>query len=167
MNKKTLVLSALVIVVIIGIVSVVANNSSTTVTTQPSAAIHVPSQSAPSAAATVTASSSSVPLMQSTGVAFASYKYYNKAHQVFPALASDTIKAMGAFSYTKTDLGNNTYRITLVNGAEGFQGQSVTVSGDQSVYFIEPSLGDDSASEDSVITDDFLVAVDVQGNILK
>ena len=74
---------------------------------------------------------------------------------------------MGAFGYTTEDLGNNTYRITLTNNAEGYVGQSVVVSGDQAVYFIELSGRDDTDTEDSGTADDFLLAVDAQGNILK
>ncbi len=105
--------------------------------------------------------------MQSTGMLFTQYKNYAKAHEVFPTLGTDTKKAMGAFSYTQENLGNNTYRITLTNSAEDYQGQSVVVGEGQSVYFIEPSAGDDSASEDSITTDDSLVAVDAQGYILQ
>ena len=113
------------------------------------------------------AASSTVPLMQSTGTLFSQYKYYGKSYEVYPTLATGTVKALGAFSYTKESLRNNTYRFTLTNSAEGYQGQSVVVSGNQSVYFIEPSTGDDSATEDSITTDDSLVAVDAQGYMLK
>ena len=98
---------------------------------------------------------------------FTQYKNYSKAHEIFPVLAADTKKALGAFSYTEVSLGNNTYRFTLTNGAEGYKGQSVVVTAGQSVYFIEPAAGDDSASEDSITTDDSLVAVNAQGYVLQ
>ncbi len=50
---------------------------------------------------------------------------------------------------------------------DGYQGQSVVVSSGQYMYFIESSTGDDSVSEDSITTDDSLVAVDAQGYVLK
>ncbi|HQT83107.1 MAG: hypothetical protein B7W98_00875 [Parcubacteria group bacterium 20-58-5] len=112
-------------------------------------------------------SASSTALMQSTGMLFAQSQYASKAHEVFPTLGTDTKKTMGAFGYTTTALGNNTYRITLTNNAEGYQGESVVVGGGQSVYFVELSGRDDTDAEDSGIADDFLVAVDAQGNILK
>ncbi len=105
--------------------------------------------------------------MQNTGMLFSQYKYYSKANEIFPTMATTTKEALGAFSYTKTDLGNNIYKFTLVNNAEGYKGQSVTVSADQSVYFIEPFKRDDSVTEDSVTTDDILMAVNAQGYILK
>ena len=111
--------------------------------------------------------SSTVSLMQSTGAPFAQYQYASKAHEIFPTLGADTVKTMGAFGYTTEDLGNNTYRITLTNNAEGYVGQSVVVSGDQAVYFIELSGRDDTDTDDSGTADDFLLAVDAQGNILK
>jgi len=155
MNKK-IVLGIIAVLVIVGAVSLYLNNSN--VTTPPST-----TQTTTQTQATV----STVPLMQSTAEQFSQYKYFTKAHEIFPTLAADTTKALGAFSYSKEDLGNNVYRFTLTNSAEGYKGQSVVVGAGQSVYFIEPATGDDSATEDSITTDDILMAVDAQGNILK
>lgn len=164
MNKKLIVAIIIGIVVVIAGVSYFMNNSGTTATVvAPVTTNQV--QTTPSTAP-VTASST-VPLMQSTGALFSQYKYFSKSHEIFPTLAADTVKALGAFSYRKEDLGNNVFRFTLTNSAEGYNGQSVVVSGGQSVYFVEPSTGDDSATEDSITTDDSLVAVDAQGTILK
>lgn len=162
MNKKMIVAGIIGILVVIGVVSLLKNNSGST--TNPTAAA---SQGQTVSLQSPTSASSTVPLMQSTGAPFSQYKYVSKAHEIFPTLGADTKATMGAFSYTKEDLGNNVYRFTLTNNAEGYTGQSVVVSGGQFVYFIEPSKGDDSASEDSITTDDFMVAVDAQGNILK
>lgn len=120
-----------------------------------------------SPAAETATSSAAMPSTGSTSEAFSAYQYAANAHQIFPTLAADTKKAMGAFGYTKEDLGNNTFRITLTNSKAGFVGQSVTVTGDQSVYFIERSSGDDTDTEDSYTADDFLIAVDASGNIVK
>jgi hypothetical protein len=112
-------------------------------------------------------SASSTALMQSTGTLLSQSQYASKVHEVFPTLGADTKKTMGAFGYTTEDLGNNLYRITLTNNAEGYQGQSVVVSSGQSVYFVELSARDDTDTEDAGTADDFLLAVDAQGNILK
>ncbi len=158
MNTKTIVWIIIVILVIIGGISLY-NNTAATAPTAPVATI-TPS------AATATTSSAASP-MQSTGTPFAQYQYYSKAHEIYPTLGADTKKALGAFSYKQEDLGNGEYKFTLTNNTEGYQGSSVTVVAGQSVYFIERSSGDDTAAEDSVTTDDFLVAVDAQGNLLK
>lgn len=163
MNKKMIVGGIIVVVVVIGAISLFRNNSGSAVTTAPTPVTQAQTAPAPSAAL----ASSTVPLMQSTGALFSKYAYVSKAHEIFPTLGADTKAALGAFGYTKEDLGNNVYRFTLTNNAEGYQGQSVVVSGDQSVYFIERSTGDDSKTEDSSVNDDILVAVDAQGNILK
>ena len=163
MNKKIIVGAIIIVLIGVAAVSLFRNNSIATVNTAPTAVSQTPTVPQP----TPVAVSNAVPLMQSTGAQFSQYKYYSKAHEIFPTLATDTKKALGAFSYSKETLGNNEYRFTLTNDAEGYKGQSVVVSGDQSVYFIEPSRGDDSATEDSITTDDSLVAVDAQGNILK
>ena len=163
MNKKTVVIGIIVIIVIVGAASLLMNNSGTTVNTAPAVTTQTQATSTPSPVS----SSSTVPLMQSTTALFTQYKNYSKAHENFPTLATSTKQAMGAFSYTETNLGNGTYKITLTNNAEDYSGQSVTVTTGQSVYFIEPSTGDDSASEDSITTDDSLVAVDAQGYILQ
>jgi hypothetical protein len=164
MNKTLLVSGIIGILIVIGIVSLIMNNSSkTALNSQPAAVSATQGQTVVAAAN----SSSTVPLMQSTGALFSQYQYASKAHEIYPALASDTKTALGAFSYAKTDLGGGAYRFTLTNNAEGFKGQSVVVGQGQTLYFIEPSRGDDSASEDSITTDDFFVVVDAQNHILK
>lgn len=163
MNKKVVVTGVLAVIVVAGGVSLFMNNSGTPASGAPVVA----AQTQQPANVVPVAPSSTVPLMQSTGSPFSQYKYFSKSHEVYPTLATGTVKAMGAFSYTKEDLGNNIYKFTLTNNAEGYSGQSVIVGAGQSVYFIEPSMGDDSATEDSITTDDSLVAVDAQGNILK
>ena len=164
MNKNAIVIGIIGIIVIIGAASLLMNKPSTAVNTAPAAVVQT---QATSSTPSPTTSSSTVPLMQSTTALFTQYKNYSKAHEVFPTLATSTKQAMGAFSYTQENLGNNTYRITLTNNAEDYSGQSVVVTSGQAVYFIEPSTGDDSASEDSITTDDSLVAVDAQGYILQ
>ena len=163
MNKKIITAGLIVILVVIGAISLFMNNRGTTTNIAPA----VVSQTQTTSTTPPAPASSTVPLMQNTGALFSQYQYLNKAHEIFPTLAADTKAALGAFSYTKENLGNNTYRFTLTNNTEGYKGQSVVISGDQSAYFIERSSGDDSDSEDSVTADDFLVAVDAQGYILK
>ena len=160
MNMKTIIAGVIGVLVIAGGVSVLNHG---TASTPPAAAAAAPvvSNAAPVSA------SSTVPLMQSTGALFSQYQNASKAHEIFPTPSADIVQTMGAFGYTKESLGNNIYRITLTNSAEGYVGQSVVVSGDQSVYFVELSARDDTASEDSFTKDDFLMAVDAQGNILK
>ena len=157
MNKKIIVFVIIIVVVLAGVVSLLRSSSNSVTNNTPTPIVQNQINSQP-----VLASSSA-----STGQPFSQYKYFSKSHEIFPTLASDTKKALAAFSYTKTDLGNNSYRFTLTNSAEGFQGQSVVVSNGQSLYFIERSTGDDSASEDSSTKDDMFVVVDAQGNILK
>ena len=166
MNKKTTIAIVIGIIIIICVVLLFRNNSSENIEGIESGANVAPVQ-APINPSPVAVSSVTAPLIESTGELFSQYKYYSKAHEIFPTLATDTKKALGAFSYTKKDLGNNVYQFTLTNNAEGYKGQSVTVSSGQSVYFIEPFTGDDSATEDSGTTDDILMAVNAQGYILK
>jgi len=163
MSKNTVIWGAVGLVVIIGAVSLFIQGSSTpddvrTIAPNPTP---VATTSTP-----ITTSSAAGP-MQSTGVLFTSYKNYTKAHEIYPTLASDTKAALGAFSYTEVNLGNGTYKISLTNNAEGYVGPSVTVATGQSVYFIEPANRDDSATEDSITTDDSLVAVDAEGYMLQ
>jgi hypothetical protein len=170
MNKNMIVIGAVIVLVGIGGVSLYINhnnsNTASNAATTNTAVVTQPVQTSPATVAAAT-TALAVPLMQSTGQKFSQYAYVSKAHEVYPTLAADTTKALGAFSFAKTSLGNGEYRITLTNNAEGYKGQSVVVGAGQSVYFIERSTGDDSAAEDSVTTDDILVAVDAQGNILK
>lgn len=154
MNKKIIIVGVIVVLVIIGALSLLNNSSTTTNNT-------------PAVTGQTQVASSTVSLMQSTRTLFSQDKYFTKAHEIFPTLAADTTKTLGAFSYTKESLGNNVYKITLTNNVEGYKGQSVTVGAGQSVYFIEASSGDDSATEDSGTRDDTLVAVDAQGYELK
>ncbi len=167
MNKKTIALGIIVVLVIVAGVSLYINNSNTTPNTTASVAAVAVTQTANPVPVAASDSAPTVPLMQSSGQQFSQYKYFSKAHEVYPTLAADTKAALGAFSYSQQDLGGGTYKFTLTNNAEGYKGQSVTVGPGQSVYFIEPATGDDSATEDSITTDDSLVAVDAQGNILK
>ena len=163
MNKNMIAGGVIGVLVVVGVVWFFMNNPGATVSTAPAAV----DRAQPASNSSSVVASSTIPLMQSTAALFSQYKYFSKSYEIFPTLVTGTVKALGAFSYTKENLGNNVYRFTLTNNAEGYHGQSVVVSGGQSVYFIEPSTGDDSASEDSVTTDDSLVAVDAQGYILK
>lgn len=168
MSKNTVIWGAVGLVVIIGAVSLFIQGSNSPeegtgpITPNPTPAVVTPATSTTPAATTTAAGP-----MQSTGVLFTSYKNYTKAHEIYPSLASDTKAALGAFSYKQVDLGNGTYKISLTNNAEGYVGPSVTVAAGQSVYFIEPANRDDSATEDSITTDDSLVAVDAQGYMLQ
>ena len=163
MNKKIMIVGVVGVLAGIGVIAFFINRNQTTVSTVSTAV----GQNQTASVASSASNTNTVPLMQSTGALFSQYKYFSKAHEVFSTLAADTKTAMGAFSYTKTDLGNGTYQITLTNNAEDYKGQSVFVGAGQSVYFIEPFKSDDSASEDSITTDDSLVVVDAQGYILK
>ena len=165
MNKKVLVLGIIAVVVIIAGVSFYMN-SSTGVTNPAPTGPAVPGTQ-PVSPTTTSNASTAKSAMTSTGQLFSQYPYANKSFEVFPTSVATAAKALGAFSITQTSLGNNTYKVILANSAEGSVQQSVTVTGDQKVYFIERSSGDDSATEDSVTTDDILVAVDAQGTILK
>ena len=168
MNKTTIVIGLIAVLVIIGGVSFYLNRqSATTANTQVAAVQDSSTGSVTTTVTTSTTTTSGVPLMQSTGQPFAQYAYVSSAHEIFPTPAADATKALGAFSFSKTDLGGGAFRITLTNSNEGYKGQSVVVGSGQTVYFIERSTGDDSDAEDSVTTDDILVAVDAQGNILK
>jgi len=168
MNKKIAGIGGILVIIIIG-AAYLANNAAAPAGGAVSASAEETQESAAPTPVVASASSttSAVPLMQSTGELFSQYKYASKAHELYPTLAADAKAALGAFSYTKEDLGNSMYRFTLTNDAEGYQGKSVVVGAGQSVYFIEPSTRDDSASEDSATTDDLLVAVDAQGYVLK
>lgn len=165
MNKTLLVSGLIVALVVVGGVVFLSNTAGTVVVNNTPAAVSA-AQGTPTAQQ-ATASSSTAPQTQSNGTLFSQYQYASKAHELYPTLAADAKTALGAFSYTKTNLGGGSYRFTLTNSAEGFKGQSVVVGPGQTLYFIEPSRGDDSGTEDSITTDDFFVVVDAQGHILK
>ncbi|MDE2030752.1 MAG: hypothetical protein KGI58_00630 [Patescibacteria group bacterium] len=164
MNKKIIIGSVLGIIIIILFIN---HRSKVNTTPTPAVATTTQASTNPQVASSSASSSSVPPLMQSTNQLFSKYKYKAQSYELFPLLSPNAKKALGAFTYTKTDLGNDMYKFTLVNKAEGYKGQSVTVSGDQFVYFVEPSKADDSVYEDSVTTDDVLIAVDAQDYILK
>lgn len=163
MNNNTLIITVIVILVVIGGIWLFGSGSA-----MPQQSAQTEATSSSETATSSTAAASSSALMQSTGEPFSKYAYIKSAHQVFPKESADLKKTMGPFGYTKEDLGNNTFRITpTLTNRQGYVGQSVTVTGDQSVYFIERSPADDTDTEDSFTTDDFLIAVDANGNILK
>lgn len=147
-------------IVLVGIISIMHQST-------PATAITASATAATQTQQTPTPATSTASVMQSTNTAFASSPEYAHAHEVFPTAASDLKTALGAFTFSKTNLGNNQTKITLANGAEGYKGQSVTVVPGQKVYFVEKSRGDDSDAEDSFTKDDYLVAVDAQGNVLQ
>jgi hypothetical protein len=156
--KRNIIIIAVVLIVIVAAYALWNQN------TAPAAA---PATSPAPTQTTATNTTSGAPLMQSTGVAFSSSPDYARSHEVYPTMASDAKQALSAFSITTKDLGSGATQVTLTNGAEGYQGQSVVVGPGQSVYFIEKSTGDDSDTEDSSTRDDYLLAVDAQGNMLK
>ena len=160
MKRSIIVVFVLVIIAIAVYVMVTRSASSTA--PAPAATTNVaPAQSASSSLP------AGVTLMQSTGVPFASSADYASSHELYPIEAADAKVALGAFSFTTKDLGGGVTQVTLTNGTEGYQGQSVVVGQGQSVYFIEKSTRDDSPTEDSGTKDDYLVAVDAQGTILQ
>jgi hypothetical protein len=170
MKKSYIVVAIIVLVLIIGAISLYSKVSTTQVASVPAVTTTAPSSNTASQTTTTTTVTSATlpyPLMQSTGQQFAQSTDAPQSHEIYPVLASDTVKTMGAFSYKTTDLGSNEYKITLLNSSEGYTAQSVIVTTGQKVYFYEKATGDDSASEDSVTTDDKLIAVDASGNILK
>ena len=167
--KKAIIYVVVLVVAVIGIYYIINNNPSNGTSVNTSLVLNNSQQAPKTSTAVIPGSTSpgTVPLMQSSGILFSQYKYYKKAYEIFPTKNPDAQKALGAFTYTKKTLGTNVYQFALTNNAEGYKGKSVVVSGDQTVYFIEPALGDDSISEDSFTTDDILIAVDAQGYILK
>ncbi len=161
MNIKIVGAGVIGVIAIVGVVSMLHSRGiASTMTAALTEAQTTNNQSPISASSTAS-------LMQSTGALFSQYRYVSKAYEIFPTLGTSTVKMMGAFGYTKEVLGNNMYRITLTNNAGGYQGESVIVSGDQSVYFIELARRDDSISGDAFPKDDTLIAVDAQGYILQ
>lgn len=164
MNKTLLVFGLIGILAIAGAIAFLTNTGATTVVNTTPAAVSAAQVTPPAQATT---SSGTAPQIQSTGQLFSQYQYASKAHELYPTPAADAKTALGAFSYTKTNIGGGSYRFTLTNSAEGFKGQSVVVGPGQTLYFIEPSRGDDSGTEDSITTDDFFVVVDAEGHILK
>ncbi len=122
--------------------------------------------SAAAAAMPASTSAAAAP-MQSTGKLFVQSADYNYAHKVYPIPSADAAQALGAFSVATSSAGNGATRVTLTNGAEGYSDQSVIVLPGQTVYFVERSSRDDTATEDSGTRDDYLVAVDAQGMVLQ
>lgn len=107
-------------------------------------------------------------LMKSTGQLFTSSQDYSYAYRIFPTFVSDQAKqAIDGFDMKTENLGNNLFRITLTAKNSSYKSQILTVSGDQKIYFIETSWGDDEPTADYALHDDYAVAVDSQGYILQ
>lgn len=119
-------------------------------------------------AATAPSSATGAQLMKSTGQLFTSSPDYAYAYRIFPTMVSDQAKqALDGFDMKTEDLGNNIFRVTLNAKNSSYKTQALTVSGDQKIYFVETSWGDDEPSADYALRDDYAVAVDAQGYILQ
>ncbi len=165
-NKLLIIVGIVIVLAIAGIYNMYFKNNSITV-----------NNSNPGTAAVVTDNSNAVnnnsvvkdsQSMKSTGNLFADSPAYKHAYQIFPGqLSSDAQTALAGFDMKTENLGNNSYRITLVAKAHDYKDQSVVISDGQKLYFVETSWGDDEANQDYAYRDDYTVVVDTNGYILK
>lgn len=119
-------------------------------------------------AAPATGATAAAGLMKSTSQLFTASPDYSYAYRIFPTMVSDQAKqALDGFDMKTENLGNNTFRVTLTAKNNNYKSQTLTVSGDQKIYFVETSWGDDEPSADYALRDDYAVAVDTQGYILQ
>jgi hypothetical protein len=108
------------------------------------------------------------PLMQSTLTLFAATTDYQNAYRIYPTFNSAKAKqAISGYTLKVDSLGNNEFRVNLIGKTSAAPNQFFIVSGDQKVYFVERSFGDDSTNSDELAGDDKAVAVDSKGYILQ
>ncbi len=175
MKTKTILIVAVVVVLAaLGIGKLLLGTKTSNVMTDRTATVDPGNASSGGAAVSSSASdaspaaSTTLPAMRSTGQLFKDSPDYQYAYRIFPTLVSGAAKqALSGFDMKTTDLGNNTYRVDLTTRESQYHSQSFTVMGDQKIYFIERSLGDDSGNNDLVYGDDHAVAVDARGYILQ
>lgn len=117
---------------------------------------------------TTPTSTTAANLMKGTGQLFTSSPDYAYAYRIFPTMVSDQAKqALDGFDMKTENLGNNIFRVTLTATNRNYKSQTLTVSGDQKIYFVETSFGDDAPGQDYELRDDYAVAVNAQGYILQ
>ncbi|MEI8337526.1 MAG: hypothetical protein WCF92_00065 [bacterium] len=105
--------------------------------------------------------------LQSTNELFSKSSDYANAYLIYPTINKTAKKSISNFNLVTKDLGNENFEITLTSKTQSDLTQSITITKNQKVYFIEKSPVDDTVTEDKNISDDFLVAVDEKGFILK
>jgi hypothetical protein len=95
---------------------------------------------------------------------------FAKAYQIFPGPLSDQAKLAMTGFMTKTESQmDGSVVVTMTATNTEYKNQQYTVKPGYSLYFIEKSLGDDSASEntDRFLPDDMAVLVDAQGYVVN
>ncbi len=113
-----------------------------------------------------TASTSTL-VLKSTDQLFKESPDYNKSYLVYPTENASAKKAIANFNLVTKDLGNEAFEITLTSKTQNEILQSFNITKGQKVYFVEKSLTDDTSDSDKNSGDDYLVAVDTKGYILK
>lgn len=106
--------------------------------------------------------------MQSTSQLFSDTADFQSAYLIWPgAPSADAQTALDGFNLNSQNLGNNVYKIILTATDRNYHNQSFAVAGNDKIYFVEYSLGDDAPGRDYALGDDYAVAVDSNGYILK
>ena len=174
-NRYKVILFVIFLVVLGGIVLAVENKKSNKSEDNNLSAV----SSATTTVATTTDSDASAPAitnetvstntaaMQSTNQLFSQSPDYSKAYLIYPTENAAAKKALTGFDITIKDLGNGTTQVSLPTKTQTDEVQSFIVSKGQKVYFVEKSMGDDSLGTDRNYSDDYGVAVDSSGYILK
>lgn len=164
MNKKILITLLIVVIVVLAIVFVAMGNNRNSVVNTPVTSSDSDASSTGSLNEIASASTSP---MQSTGQLFSASKDFSKAYLIYPTTDAGTAKALAGFAVRTKDLGNGTTQVSLASKTQNDEVQYFTVSAGQKVYFVEKSFGDDSLDNDRFLGDDYGVAVDANGFILK
>ncbi|MFA6463376.1 MAG: hypothetical protein WCV55_00015 [Candidatus Paceibacterota bacterium] len=122
----------------------------------------------PTQATSTKPTSTSTSIMQSTDQLFAESPDYDKAYLIYPTANASAKKALAGFNFVVTKSENNdVIEISLTSKTQSDQTQSFKIIPGQKIYFVEKSFSDDSVDVDKNYSDDYIVAVDEKGFILK
>ena len=104
----------------------------------------------------------------SINVKFSDQPYYNSSYLISSDnLSTDAQAALSGFSLSKKAMPDGTTQITLKALSTEYHDQQYTLKPGEQLYFIEKTLGDDQANQDSNLHDDTAVVVDSQGNVVQ
>jgi hypothetical protein len=106
--------------------------------------------------------------MTPSKVLFANTTDASVASKIFPGiLSADAKKAIMNFDMKTTTQTNGDTLITLTPKDNDSEVQNYTIKSGESLYFVEKFGGDDTASNDSNLKDDYGVVVDTSGYIVS
>ncbi len=102
------------------------------------------------------------------GTLFSSSQFYRYAYQIFPgALSAEAQRATTGFNVKVQNNSDGSATINLTTINQEYQNQTYSVKQGEKLYFIERSLGDDSAGEERFLGDDMAIVVNSAGYIVQ